>query len=204
MRPTKKADRAMASLAKMLAKHGVATEVIEEVRDNAPTSHEAVSRQGEAVLLFLECPAKYTAKLCRRCGEPFGTNYRSVAYCSDSCRSREISEELGVKWDWLRATDEERWGGEPPLIIPPKAYQKIQQYIQFFADNLPTQNQTENQPESNQETQTDQILAIEELTQVPLATLFVEPSLPHTSPVQSLLELSLIEQSQEESVFDFG
>ena len=139
----------MAGLAALMAQHGVKAEVIAEVRENVPSSREAHSRQGEAVLLFLEAPAKFTAKLCKRCGEAFGTNYRSVAYCSDSCRSREVSAQLGVKWDWLRATNEERWGGEPPLIIPPKVLLKLGQFVQWFAD-IPqpqTQNQTETHPE---------------------------------------------------------
>ena len=149
MRPTKKADRAMAGLMALMAQQGIATKVIEEVRENVPSTREAHSRQGEAVLLFLESPAKFTAKLCKRCGEAFGTNYRSVAYCTDSCRSKQISAELGVKWDWLRASEQERWGGEPPLIIPPKIFQKLEQFFQFFAD-IPqpqTQNQTEIHPE---------------------------------------------------------
>lgn len=145
MRASKKADRAMEQLAKMLASHGIEDKVIEDVRESAPTHRDAISRQGEAVLLFLESPAKFTTKYCKRpvCGEPFGTNYRGVAYCSDNCRSKHMSDLIGVKWDWLRATDEERWGGEPPLIIPPAAYRKIRQFVTFFVDSLQTQSQTE-------------------------------------------------------------
>lgn len=140
----------MTQLAQMLAKHGIDQEVIEEVKETAPTDRLAISRQGEAVLLWLESPAKFTTKICKRpeCAQPFGTNYRSVAYCSDNCRAKHTSELLGVKWDWTRATEEERWGGEPPLIIPPAALRKIQQYVLFFLDTLPTQTQTQNLPES--------------------------------------------------------
>lgn len=150
MRPSKAADRSMQKLAAMLAQHGFDQQVIEEVKETAPTDRMAISRQGEAVLAFLETPAKFTTKICKReaCQQPFGTNYRSVAYCSDNCRSRAVSEMMGVKWDWTRATEEERWGGEPPLIIPPAALQKIQKYVEFFLDTRPTQTRTENLPES--------------------------------------------------------
>lgn len=145
MRANKKAERSMAGLAALMAQHGIKADVIEEVKENVPSTREAKSRQGEAVLLFLESPAKYTAKICKRCGEAFGTNYRSVAYCSDTCRSKAISEMLGVKWDWLRASESERWGGEPPLIIPPKMLKMLGEFVNFFS-TLPSpqvQNQTE-------------------------------------------------------------
>lgn len=142
MRASKQADRSMAKLAAMLAQHGIKQEVIEEVKEAAPTDRNAISRQGEAVLLCLESPAKFTTKICKRCGEPFGTNYRSVAYCSDGCRSKAIYEQLGVKWNWLKP-EEERWGGEPPLIIPPTALKKMKQFVEFFATLPEPQTQTE-------------------------------------------------------------
>lgn len=148
MRPSKKADRAMAGIAELLKKHGYADEQkIEELKEVAPTDRLAISRQGEAVLLFLESPAKFTTKQCKRaaCGEYFGTNYRSVGYCSDTCRAKEISDQLGVKWDWLKP-EEERWGGEPPLVIPPAALKKLNEFIQFFAAIPQPQNQTESLP----------------------------------------------------------
>ena len=146
MRASKSAERSMAKLAQMLAAHGIKQDVIEEVKEAAPTDKNAISRQGEAVLLCLESPAKFTTKLCKRCGEPFGTNYRSVAYCSDGCRARAIQEQLGVKWDWLKP-EEQRWGGEPPLIIPPVALKKMREFFEFFATIPESQTQTEIQRE---------------------------------------------------------
>lgn len=135
-------ERDLEKIRKLLLKHGIDNEIVEEAIAEAPTFQDAVSRQGEAVLLFLESPAKYTAKLCKRCKEPFGTNYRYVAYCTDTCRAHAISEQTGVKWDWLKS-EAERWGfKEPPLVIPPEAFKKLQQYI----DVLQSRNLIETEP----------------------------------------------------------
>lgn len=141
MRPTKKVQRDLDKIKSLLLKSGIDTDTIEEAIETAPTEREAISRQGEAVLLFLETPAKFTAKVCKRCGEPFGTNYRSVSYCTDSCRSKAISEQLGVKWDWLKP-EEERWGGkEAPLIIPKEFMQK---FVAWY-DSVKAQTQSQTQ-----------------------------------------------------------
>lgn len=148
MRPKKKAERSIEELARRLQEFGMDSETVENIKNNVPDDRDAISRQGEAVLLWLESPAKFTMKICKRksCSEPFGTNYRSVAYCSDNCRAKEISSQIGIKWDWLKQ-EEERWGGEPPLIIPPHALRMLLQYVGWFVDNLPTHPPTENPPE---------------------------------------------------------
>ena len=200
MRPTKKADRAMAGLAALMAQHGVEAKVIEEVRENVPSSREAHSRQGEAVLLFLESPAKFTAKICKRCGEAFGTNYRSVAYCSDSCRSKEISAQLGVKWDWLRASEQDRWGGEAPLVIPPKVLHRLQEFVQFFVDIPQTQSQIEIHPVTSKNY--DSVNAQD----IPTVDESLFPLLEgnsHTNPQQLPGELDLQHNLEETSPFDF-
>lgn len=148
MRQSKKAERSINELARRLAELGLDSTAVESIKDNAPETRDAISRQGDAVLTWLEAPAKFTMKLCKRCKEPFGTNYRSVAYCSDNCRARDISEQIGVKWDWTARTEEQRWGGEPPLIIPPLALRRLLQYCRYFVDILPTLPQAENLPET--------------------------------------------------------
>ena len=141
MRAKLKAERDLQKIKELLSKAGIEEDVIEAAIDESPTIRDAISRQGEAVLLFLESPAKFTAKICKRCKEPFSTNYRYVAYCSDNCRAKSISEQTGVKWDWHKS-EEERWGfKEPPLVIPPQAFQKLQQCLEIL-QNLPqTQNE---------------------------------------------------------------
>lgn len=139
MREKIKQERDLEKIKKLLLKHGIDNEVIEEAIAEAPTFQDAISRQGEAVLMFLETPAKFTAKLCKRCGEPFSTNYRYVAYCTDQCRAKAISSQTGVAWDWLKP-ELERWGfKEPPLIIPPEAFKNLQKYLNV----LQSQNLTE-------------------------------------------------------------
>lgn len=197
MRANKRADRSMNKLGALLAEYGVSQEVIEEVKENAPSNKEAISRQGEAVLLFLEHPAKFTAKLCRRCEEAFGTNYRAVAYCSDSCRAKDMEKALGVKWDWLKS-EEERWGGEAPLIIPPPALQKIQQLTDWFASIQYTQNQIESQRRLDQEANQSQLQ--EQQVQGEQA---LSQDYSHTSPDPLLPELSTTYIVTGESPFDF-
>ena len=187
----------MAGLAALMAQHGVEAKVIEEVRENVPSSREARSRQGEAVLLFLESPAKFTAKICKRCGEAFGTNYRSVAYCSDPCRSKEISAQLGVKWDWLRATESERWGGEAPLIIPPKVLRRLQEFVQFFDDMPQTQSQIETHP-AIQDSH-DALVTQDNLLLISQSRLDIS----HTNLQQLPGELDLQHTLEEASPFDF-
>lgn len=193
MRPSKKADRAMAGIAELLKKHGYADDnKIEELKDTAPTDKLAISRQGEAVLLFLESPAKFTTKQCKRCGEYFGTNYRSVGYCSDNCRARAISEQLGVKWDWLRP-EEERWGGEPPLVIPPAAIKKLQEFTLFFAAIPQPQNQTESLP--NQEASEQEPLLPPEPSEYRISL---------DSLISSLPQDTVPETPEEDDPFDFS
>lgn len=211
MRASKKADRAMQQLAEMMLKHGIGQEVIEDAKETAPTDRLAISRQGEAVLLFLESPAKFTTKFCKRedCGEAFGTNYRHVAYCSDNCRAKEMSRIIGVKWDWMRATEEERWGGEPPLIIPPPAYRKIRQFVSFFVDTLPTQTQNQSPQQSSlrQEHQ-DIVHHLVEASEALGPDVAPEPHPQEvhkvrTSPQQLLPESPASQNTAEESLFDF-
>ena len=201
MRPSKKAERAMAKITAMLAESGVSTEDIEAMTEKAPTGREALSRQGEAVLLFLESPAKYTAKLCKRCGEPFGTNYRSVAYCSDTCRAKEMYQQLGVKWNHFK-TEEERWGGEPPLIIPPAAFRKIQEFVQFFSDILPIQKEKENPPSSGPKEDLDESF-VESGQLVEWSQSQQLPSEVRTTLPQSPPELCPEQETEEEGLFDF-
>lgn len=122
MRQDLKIARAMQKFAKLAEQAGkpievpkdlktAATEIVHQ-RKNPDPYYEA-----EGLLLFLEKPARFAFKPCKRCNEMFGTNYRSVAYCSDNCRKRSLAE-IGIRWDPSKSP-EERWSGEPPIILPP-------------------------------------------------------------------------------------
>ena len=199
MRAAKKAVRAMDGLAALLAQYGVDQETIAEIKETAPTDRNAISRQGEAVLLFLESPAKFTSKQCKRCGEYFGTNYRSVAYCSDNCRSRAMNDIFGMVWNWTEKSEEERWGGEPPLIIPPRAFAKLEQYVRWFNDHADRFNQPplEVQPQTQPQIPSQSQTPAEVLTQ-DKAEWAEQTSLP-ASPSQQ----SLSDSQEEEDPFGF-
>lgn len=125
----KKKARAMAKFARLAQQIGgsiqapdiqAATAELAEKRHELPAFYEA-----EGVLRFLEKPASFTVKICKRegCKEPFGTNYRAVAYCSDNCRRRDL-ERTGIRWN-PHKPPEERWQGEPPLVLPPQVIRAL-------------------------------------------------------------------------------
>ena len=116
---------------------GAPINVIEQIKEELPAlanNQLAVSRQLEAVLIFLERPAKFTKKLCKHCGESFGTNYRYVSYCSDNCRAKALQSQTGIRYDFSKP-QEHRWGSElfpkePPLLIPHSALLALEAFFQ--------------------------------------------------------------------------
>lgn len=108
---------ALMGTAAPLAPEKITRETAREARATKPSP----LYDAEAVLLFLQKPARFMVKPCKReeCQEPFGTNYRGVGYCSDNCRIKELKR-FGIQWDPSK-TPEERWQGEAPLLIPPEA-----------------------------------------------------------------------------------
>jgi hypothetical protein len=124
-----KLTRELEKFAKLAASMGVdfkvddnAVEAELDHRRKVPAYHEA-----EALLQALEKPATHTIKMCKRCGEPFGTNYRGVAYCSDTCRAKALAQ-IGIRWDWKKSP-EERWGGEPPSVLSPQLVKLLQTFF---------------------------------------------------------------------------
>lgn len=95
---------------------------------------ETVSREAEAVVLYMEDPAKFITRLCRVCHQPFGVNRASISCCSDRCRQDLLSETYGLDVDLSLRTPQERWthntGGREPLIVPPPV-------IKLLAQSLP-------------------------------------------------------------------
>jgi hypothetical protein len=128
-REQRKLEKAAANLAAQLQQAGVKLpekvqkmNFKEAAREAQNKNIENPSLEAEAVLQFLQKPAKFILKLCKRtaCGEPFGTNYHAVAYCSDNCRAKDLQSQNGIIWN-PHKRPEDRWGGEPPLMIPPAA-----------------------------------------------------------------------------------
>lgn len=130
MRKQKKVERAVKGLEAMLAKLGVDQAVIEEAAKTVPVTPHDLSMHAEAVLLSLQQPSHFMMKKCKYCQEEFGTNYRSVGYCSDAHRAKALRQ-MGIEWN-PHKTAEERWGGEPPLVIPPEAYRKLVKFAEIL------------------------------------------------------------------------
>jgi len=120
-----KVARNLAKLAKLLGDKAPQVEITKEVTREARSQKPDPTYEAEAVLKMLEKPARFMQKQCGRkeCGEWFGTNYRAVAYCSINCRIKSLAA-IGIQWDPSKK-EEERWGGEPPLIIPPAALKAL-------------------------------------------------------------------------------
>lgn len=138
-----KEEKAVAQLAKMLSKLGI---------QDLPTviPEQDPEREAEAVLQFLEAPKTFRARECKReiCHNMFSSNYRAVAYCSNACRALDLAAE-GIKWDPYK-NPEERWGGEPPLIIGPEAMQ----FLLEAAARTQTENVSEAENSSQNQTET--------------------------------------------------
>lgn len=138
MRAAIKRERELNKAMQFLSKIGVATEDIEtttaEILD---TMMETRERQGEAALLFLDTPARFLTKKCawRECGEFFGTSYKSNAYCSNACRGKDFFDKTGTRVDWGAKSMQERWGGEPPLVIDPVTLKFLAQHYQELRDS---------------------------------------------------------------------
>ncbi len=97
-------------IAKMLREEG------EEVPEYYQ-SRDDVRREADATILYIENPNKFLEKACLQCLRLFATNYAAVAMCSDNCR-REWLHSRGIEWNPMK-TQNERWGGRIPLVVPP-------------------------------------------------------------------------------------
>ena len=131
MREELKAQRAVAKALELLKSVGADTSAIpdtkeahKEIARTAVNTGPSPSYQAEGVLMYLSAPARFDVKKCKRCEEPFMTNYRAVTYCSDICRAAALRK-LGIIWN-PHKNQEFRWGSdnypvEPPIVIPPEA-----------------------------------------------------------------------------------
>lgn len=127
MRPDKKRERALAKGAAFFASlAGVSVEeVAKTIQGQTVEDKQQVQMQGEATLLSLLSPSKFESRVCSRaaCGQYYMTNYRSQAYCSLNCVKIELNS-IGIAFDPTKPPHE-RWGGEPPLTVPPEAIQSM-------------------------------------------------------------------------------
>jgi hypothetical protein len=137
MNPRIKDARNVAKLAAALKNAGfdpgIKADEIEQVAAEVKSSLVKTPTffEAEAALLLFQKPKHMIIKKCRRCRDPFASSYRSVAYCGDVCRQKQLFELTGIRWD-PHKSDEERWGGEPPLIVPPSLLKRM---LELVAEN---------------------------------------------------------------------
>lgn len=86
------------------------------------------SMQLDGILNFIEAPPKFITRQCKECGQFFGTNYRAVGYCSDTCRKKNFENHFGVPWDSSKS-QVDRWGGTPPTIISPTLWRNLEDLL---------------------------------------------------------------------------
>jgi hypothetical protein len=92
-------------------------------------ANDLVSRESEAVLAHVKYAKKgdFLERICLRCDAIFMANLANVAYCSDTCRQKELAD-MGIRWDSTKPATE-RWGiqgsintvrqlNRVPLVIP--------------------------------------------------------------------------------------
>ena len=136
MKKETKAKKALANLKDWLVDSGHSVDHVEKLAEATPLTADQIHLQVDAVLLYLEKPARFIIKICKYCKEPFGTNYRAVAYWSNSHRAKVLYQETGIRWN-PHKSEHERWGGEPPLIIPPMAVSKLREFAEQLLAQLP-------------------------------------------------------------------
>jgi hypothetical protein len=124
-----KIARQLHKFAKLAEKAGTAFKVPDPTEVIEASTKQPAYYEAEALLLAIEKPARFIYKICKReeCKEPFGTNYRGVAYCSDNCRKKDLAK-IGIRWS-PEKSQEERWGGEPPLIVPPSVVKLLKDLL---------------------------------------------------------------------------
>lgn len=83
----------------------------------------------EGVILSLQRPTRVgISRICKDCGDAFITMYQYVAYCGDLCRASALKKVGLTVWK-NPYTDEEKWGGVPPALIPPDALKAMKAII---------------------------------------------------------------------------
>lgn len=114
-------------LASILAQHNVVTPESELVVHNgdpvtAVELDDSPQRQlfhAQGVVKSLEHPTEFRiTKRCKHCGDPFTTNYYSVAYCSILCGEYDCKKYFGLAWRPNARIKKERWEvlAEPEIV----------------------------------------------------------------------------------------
>lgn len=142
MKASTAAERAIQKNLEILKANGIDfSDGMEEMKKKllaAGAEHvQSKSEALEATIKSVLKPGSFTYRQCKRCGETFGADYRSVAFCSDHCRIEYLRTVSGIEWSSGK-TPIERWGGEPPLIIPPSVLKVMVPYAKRILEAVET------------------------------------------------------------------
>jgi len=101
---------------------------IERAIDDSP---EDIRVEGEWVLYSLQYPlSPRVTKTCTRCGNPFQSNYKGVACCSNQCVVAELREKFGLSWTPANRRRKEKWEvTTPAAIIPYEALRAMKKLV---------------------------------------------------------------------------
>lgn len=131
-------QKAMEMLAQMASKQGTSID-IEKISRSVQEHPDSAMLEREGILSSLHYRHKIMLKKCRRCQEPFGTNYCGVGYCSNACRSLDLRDLFGEEWHPKKDT----WGPfEPPVTISPAALLSLEAWARNFLQDIDRVRQT--------------------------------------------------------------
>jgi len=142
-------DKALEQAFAILEKNKVDTTKMEKPD---PTLHNY--RSGDAVAIFGHAPKHFIPGRCKECGRPFAHNRPArvgsiIGFCSDPCRRDNWLKTTGVPWAALSTNDV--WNGDPPMIITPDQFERLQEIARWFDANRTTLQSNLRQPEVEQQ-----------------------------------------------------
>lgn len=149
-KPSMSKAKAAEFLQKMAASAGSSFDpsIFERIEMTAETSSTVDARgrpEAESVMRSLHKPHAYIMKKCKRCNEPFQTNFCATSYCSDTCLAADMHD-LGFTYD---PYEKHRWESsmysstsgilyryEPPEFIPSETLDILEFWARKFLDDL--------------------------------------------------------------------
>lgn len=92
-----------------------------------------------AVAVYSWAPAHFQPNRCGNCKKVFAHNQiiphgSRVGYCSDPCRRESWKKSTGLDWFVVDAR-REPWDGDPPLIISPEQFTRLEAIHKWFEQN---------------------------------------------------------------------
>lgn len=106
-------------LIRLLKKAGRITDEDAQVYRESIENDDDIIWGAEATLAYIKDPRGWQQKPCSECDMLFATDYKFIAYCSNTCRVKAL-EKSGLTWHPHKSF-EERWGKVIPRVVPPHA-----------------------------------------------------------------------------------